>query len=374
MIRYFFVLTFLTLTINICSYGQQKIEKKFSYTTDFAFNLSGGNQTGFAWLGCFQASLYADTETFKLWKNGKLKFSYISTHGSSFSDLTGDMQIASNIEAGQMATTFELWYQHNWNNVQATLGFIDLNAFFSFSDLALSLINSSFGIQPTISGNMPVPIYPITSLGAVIRFQGDQQTAIQLGVFDGTPSMYKDYQLIPDINWKTSQGIFAIAEFSHDYRLGMKPGVTKVGYWMHTQNIPSHHFGEYSTNHGFYVIAELELFKLQNKHINIWGKFGGAPRDCNVIRFFNGGGISFLNYSGKNKNDVIAAGFGQAILCHEYKRTHASSRNETVVELTLRKEYGIIALQPDLQYIIQPSGCDDKQNPLCFIFRVSATL
>lgn len=162
------------------SFCQKKIEKELSYTSDFAFNLSGGNRTGAAWLGCFQATVLLNTEKLNLWKDGTIKFSYISTHGQSFSELTGDLQIASNIDAGHMATTFELWYQHRLEKLKMTFGILDLNALFSYSELALSLINSSFGIQPTISGNMPVPIYPITALGAAIEYQLNNKIGVKL--------------------------------------------------------------------------------------------------------------------------------------------------------------------------------------------------
>ena len=374
MLRYFALIFFLLWTISTSALCQQKIVKEFSYISDFAFNISGGKQTGFAWLSCFQASFHLNTGAMKLWKNGTFKFLYISTHGKSFSNLTGDIQIASNIEARQMASTLELWYQHKWNKLRVTFGLIDLNEFFSYSNAALSLVNSSFGIQPTISGNIPVPIFPISSVGVALEYMANGNTEMRLGIFDGSPSQMKEYQLLPDINWGINEGIFAIAEAKRLYQIGMKQGFIKAGYWLHSQNISSHHKGEYLVNHGFYAIGELEILKMKNRSLHVWGKFGGAPRDCNVIRFFNGGGISYTNIWGTNVNDVLGLGIGQALFCHEFKRLQLLSGNETVIELTARKELGILAIQPDLQYIINPSGDMSIENSLCFILRTSLTL
>lgn len=374
MLKIRYIIFFPLVALCYSALCQQKIEKEFSYISDVALNVSGGHQTGAAWLGCLQASLLFNTEDLEMWKHGSVKFSYISTHGKSFSELTGDMQIVSNIEAGYLATTFELWYQHSINKLNMTIGLLDLNGFFCYSDLALSLINSSFGIQPTISGNMPVPIYPITALGAVFECQLTSNAGVKLGLFDGAPSLGMDYQLLPDLHLQPDDGLLFIMEFSNAHLLANRPGSIKAGYWIHSQNMPSHHAGEYATNYGLYGILEQNLFTHNNKSLHFWGKFGMAPRDCNIIRYFNGGGFSFINYSGKSENDVMALGFGQAILCDGYKKMLAVSGNETVLELTARKQFGILSIQPDMQYIINPSGRESLQNPFCLILRTVITI
>lgn len=354
--------------------GQPKIEKEFSYVSDLAFNLKGGHQTGFAWLGCFQASLLFDTNALKLWKNGKLKFAYISTHGKSFSEFIGDIQIVSNIEAGRLSTIFELWYQHQVGRFEGTAGFIDINSIFSYSEPALSLINSSFGIQPTISGNITVPIYPITSLGVALNINLSDQIISKIGIFDGKPAMYQDDQLLPDPGWNRKEGVFVISELNRSHQIGSLEGLFKIGFWLHTQNLESHHEGEYSTNQGFYLIGEQELLKRKEKNLGIWGKFGGAPRDCNIIRFFNGIGFSIINDSKKNAFDLLSLGAGQVIFCQEFRKINSISSSETVLELTARKEIGKFYIQPDFQYIINPSGLTEIENPFCFIFRTALVL
>ena len=374
MIKFTCLILLLSIQGFQALYAQPKIQKELTYTSDLAFNLSGGHETGSAWLGCFQAALTFNTEELKLWNNGKFRFAYISTHGNSFSEMTGDMQIVSNIEAGHLATTLELWYQHNFNRLAMTAAFIDVNAFFSYNQDALSLINSSFGIQPTISGNMPVSIFPVTSFGVVMEYDFDENTSLKFAVFDGTRALYRDYQILPDINWNKTDGAFLISEFSRKYRISHQTGIVKGGIWAHSQNTKSHQNGTYALNWGYYLIGDLQVYKSERTRWSIWGKSGGAPLDCNKIRYFNELGVSLVNDSEKNIVDIISIGIGQAIFCPEFKKINAFQHNEAVIEFTAKKEIGILGIQPDIQYIFHPSGSSVVQNPLCIILRTTLTL
>ncbi len=374
MLRIVYIISTFILLVASLANGQHKIEKEISYISDLAFNLKGGNKQGIAWLGRFQASLLFDTELLKIWKNGHLKFAYISTQGSSFSEMTGDMQVISNIEAQQLSTTLEFWYQHKLDKLAFTTGFIDLNAFFCFSDNALTLINSSFGIQPTISGNMPAPIYPITALGGVIEYKPVNSIDLQIGVFDGTPSLRQEFQFLPNTNWNKSEGMLFISEFSRRHQINNHEGVLKGGAWIHTQKMRSHHQGEYPLNYGFYIIGEQEIYGTNDKKMNIWAKFGSAPNDCNMVRFFNETGVSIINQAEKPFIDVVSLGIGQVILCPEFKKINELNHNETVMEFTAQKNFGILNIQPDFQYIFHPSGLKSIQNPFCFIFRTTLTI
>jgi len=84
--------------------------------------------------------------------------------------------------------------------------------------------------------------------------------------------------------------------------------------------------------------------------------------------------VTYANFLGKNINDVISFGYGQAIFCNEFRTMHSLSRHETVLELTVRKELGAFTIQPDFQYIIHPSGATEINNPYCLILRTSITL
>jgi len=374
MIRFFYHIFLVIFFIGNQGVCQPKIDKEINYISDLAFNLRGGKETGYSWLGCFQASLTFDTQALNLWKNGKIKFTYISTHGKSFSDLTGDLQIASNIEADQLSTTFELWYKHQVGKFEATAGLIDVNSIFCYSEAALSLINSSFGIQPTISSNNSVSIYPISSLGISLKVKISERTSVRFGVFDGRPALYGNFQPLPDLSWNQKEGTFFISEVERQHHIGNLSGSVKGGCWTHTQKVNSHQKGQYSSNTGFYLIGQQEFIKRELRNLSIWGKFGGAPQDCNIIQFFNEFGFSYTNSSNHNLLDLLSIGFGQAIFCPGFRKIQALNFSETVLELSAQKEFDFLTVQPDIQYIINPSGLTEIDNPICFILRAVISL
>ncbi|OIQ00823.1 MAG: hypothetical protein AUK35_01200 [Zetaproteobacteria bacterium CG2_30_46_52] len=61
----------------------------------------------------------------------------------------------------------QFWYQHRLNETTSVLfGWHDLNAEFYVSDYAALFLNSSFGIGPEISGNVPTSLFPEAGLSA----------------------------------------------------------------------------------------------------------------------------------------------------------------------------------------------------------------
>ena len=374
MIRFFCPLLLFVFLVERPGVCQTKIEKEIKYISDLAFNLRGGRETGYSWLGCFQASLTFDTEALKLWNNGEFKFTYISTHGKPFSDLTGDLQIASNIEADQLSTTFEFWYKHRIGKFETMAGLIDVNSIFCYSEAALPLVNSSFGIQPTISSNNSVSIYPISSLGISLKAQISERAYGRIGIFDGRPTLNGNFYPLPDLSWNKNEGIFFISELNREHHLGRLTGNLEGGFWIHTEQINSHFNGKYSSNSGFYLIVQQEIMRKNLKNLSIWGKFGGAPKDCNTIQFFNELGLSMINSSDKKFLDLISIGFGQAIFCSKFRKIQELNFSESVLELSAQKEFGILTVQPDLQYIVNPSGLREIENPICFIFRAIIAL
>ncbi len=373
--RYFLICLFL-LDLTVMSNAQQdsvKIEKEISYTTDFAVNLRGGYQKGFAWLGKLHAIVDLPVEKFGLWKNGSFHLDYLVTHGSPFSSLTGDFQIASNIEAPSLSTFFELWYEHTINNHSFRIGLIDLNAHFLYTDQASSLLNSSFGIQPTLSVNMPVSIFPISALGFVWEADITPWLHTSTGLFDGIASLQYKHQVMPDLVLNINEGIFIIQELHFKAGKNRRKTNIKLGAWIHTGNFESHQSGYYNENFGIYFIADKPLWSIGKGTLYGWIKGGTAPRYCNVIRYFNGGGLTLQNPFGSNEEDIISLAVANAIFCHEFRDDPFTKYNETVLEFTIRKQWKFLSFQPDLQYIINPSGLSYLENALCLIFRINAT-
>ena len=160
-----------------------------SYIGENVFNLSGGIKTGYNYLGFANLNLTFDTEKAGLWKHGVFFINAANTHGKTPSEnLFGDLQIASNIEAGNHTYLQELWYRRRLEKVELTVGLQDMNAEFANTENGGLFLNSSFGIPPTFSLNLHAPIFPLTSLGITAKWQISDRFIWLNGVYDGTPT------------------------------------------------------------------------------------------------------------------------------------------------------------------------------------------
>ena len=136
---------------------------------------------------------YYDTEKAGLWKGTFVYVNAANTHGAMPSaELLGDMQVASNIEAGNHTYIQELWIKQAFKNLELTAGLQDLNVEFAASEYGAMFLNSSFGILPIVSGNIPAPIFPLTSLGLTAKWNILKNTTLLAAVYDGSPSDF-DY-------------------------------------------------------------------------------------------------------------------------------------------------------------------------------------
>ena len=94
-----------------------------SYKGDFVSNLNGGIKTGSTYLGLADLFLELNTENAGLWKGGTFMLHGANTHGGEPSaNLIGDLQVVSNIEAGNHTFLYELWYSQTFGNVHTTIG------------------------------------------------------------------------------------------------------------------------------------------------------------------------------------------------------------------------------------------------------------
>jgi porin len=253
---------------------------------------------------------------------------------------------------------------------------IDLNADFAYTDQSLKLINSSFGIQPTISANTPVSIFPVTALGGIVQYQISKSLDLSAGFFDGMPSIRAPYQPIPDVSLANSEGFFLIGEMRSKHLIKGRNGTIKIAGWIHSADFRDHHRPlQYSENIGGYLIMDQEILRHKQSNTYVWFKTGVAPRECNIVRYFYGGGITQNNLSQPFSLDHISFGIASADLCnHLNDFENLGDFNETVLELTFQKSYGIVSIQPDIQYIINPSGFRDVNNCLFLSLRTAITI
>jgi porin len=122
----------------------------------------------------------------------------------------------------------------------------------------------------------------------------------------------------------------------------------------------------FNNNHGIYCVADYRLFAEKddsNQGLGAFIQLGIAPQKNNLIKYYSGFGITYQGIFAKRTKDQLGLAFGKAYL-------NNSLKNESIIELTyLSILNSNFSFQPNIQYIINPSGSDITKDALVISIR-----
>ena len=358
---------FLLSNIAMVSAQETEKEKAFefsaAYTSDFGRNFSGGVEQKNAYLGNLDITATFNTENANLWKGGTFFVYLLNNHGTSLSQYVGDLQGVDNIEADAHTRLYEFWYMQKFGKLSITIGQHDLNSEFSGTEYGGIFINSSFGIQPDISGNVPISIFPVATLGGILKYEVNDQFSILTAIYNGDPGS----QAGNSLNWKLadSSGVLNISELQYQLKNKTKPGTYKLGAWLHSAD----------NHYGIYAIADQKLFNEKNdlnKGLGFFTQLGIAPREGSVFDYFASFGLHYTGLFGGRKEDNLGLALGHASMSKYIIKQDPTVdlTGETVLELVYEARINdYISIKPDLQYIINPGATSAVKNSLTGIIR-----
>src|SRR5690349_14154835 len=121
-----------------------------SYTGELVVSAAGGVRRDATALGMAGADLTLLLRRLVGWPGARAFLFLLGTHGGTPSQLVGDVQGVSNMEAPGTVRLEEAWLQQNLfaNRLSLLAGRYDLNTEFYRLQSAALFINSSFGIGP----------------------------------------------------------------------------------------------------------------------------------------------------------------------------------------------------------------------------------
>ncbi|MGH8226152.1 MAG: carbohydrate porin [Gammaproteobacteria bacterium] len=318
------------------------------WDTDIYGNLDGGVKRGYATDSVLSLGFGLDTGKLGWWQGGEFAFGLQAIASTHPSEYAGDLQTLSNLDAPNRRQIAEFWYAQSLGNaILVRAGIIDMNRFFDANSTAGLFPNSSFGIMPSISANVPVSIYPTYGWGAMAQFGADKN-GWRAGVFQGDPehrstALKGGAMLVAERDWQTAGS-------------GTQVG---IGAWYRRASVES---GLPTSDWGAY--ANLEQPLPNHPDTSAFLQVGASPGAVNTVPVYLGGGIVFHDVS----HTVSDLGFGFA---RAWIRGHAAETSlEATATLPLFDDK--IALQPDLQYILHPSGI--YPNALVVGLRLHLTL
>lgn len=380
MVRIYLSLVFLIMTVAAWSRDPEdgrsgSFIPEAYYTGDNVFNISGGIKRGYCYLGMARVSFAFDAGRAKLWRGGLFYANAVATHGSAPSEiLLGDMQVASNIEAGNHVYLQELWFKQVFGKTEMTVGLQDLNSEFANSEHSALFLNSSFGIVPVISGNISAPIFPLTTLGITLKWNLSERTTWLNAIYDGSPTNF-DYNPY-NVKWgfMSGDGLLAITELQHQVDTKGLGGTYKAGLYSHSHFVEERLRSSFpdSLSHcvsGVYIYADQKVWEKEGESLCLFVQSGYSPSETTIFSSYVGFGLCASGFLSRTNSDqlglaVAHAGFSE------------SAGSETVFELTWQKQISKnIFFQPNIQYILSPSGQSSSlSNCLAAIMRIGISL
>jgi porin len=354
-------------------------------------NLGGGTRAGGTYTGSLNLQLTVDGASLVGWKDTLLYFDGIWIHGGQPSSFIGDAQGVSNISASSAVKLYEAWAQKNFleNQFSALAGLYDLNSEFYRLQSAGLFLNSSFGIGPEFSqsGAGGPSIFPSTSVGARFAYKPARGIVLRTAILDGAPVDRPDGSRAI---FKRGDGVLIVTEadfldrpppsdrpVSGRFRLGrqamLPPYDDKfaIGGWYYSAAFddlvtlepngqPVRHRG----SSGFYVLADRILFKdLDHPEKRLTGFLQGGYGDLRVDRFgsYIGAGLTAVGVIPGRATDELGLALAYARNGSHYMSSQLMqgipvTGAERTIEITyLMQLTKWLALQPDLQYVMNPS-------------------
>lgn len=378
---------------------QSWLELEAVYSALPWYNASGGLETGFVYMD--NADITAKVnfdEIFNLKDRLSLFIYGLGNHGDRATDLMGDFQVASNIEAIQAWRIFEFWAQQNFLNdrISVLVGLYDLNSEFDVLRPGTLFINSSFGIgaEYAQSGKNGPSIFPISSLGIRMASFIGNRTKIRFAILDAVPGDPADLTS-NEIHLSRDEGaliageisIYTGADFTERNRNIERSYVTRrrkvgrgsevykndkinIGGWYYTsefesvidQSPSSGNFGIYVGSQKYFPIGDDE------DYIALFARYGIANSGFNRFGSALSGGLLISNPI-TSIDDNFGLAFSSGFNGSEFQEIQNNSNEmaETVIEFTYSLPMASwILLQPDIQYVINPSTRPELDNSLAF--------
>lgn len=336
-----FILPLVCLATHVAYAEQVGISTEISYMGDAVSNISGGLSQQSTYLGTGDLGITIDTEEAGMWQGGTWFIETLVNHGNNPSTFVGDVQGVSNIADGNRTRLQQLWYQHSLGESSTiTAGLHDLNSEFYVSHHAQLFLNSSFGIGPEISVNVPTSLWPEAGFGVRLSI-GVDHGYYHFEVYDGDPSTRTI-----DVG---QEGLMWIAEAAHT----VQASLYKVGIWQHTADKTAPDGVIYDSDYGVYMVWD---YVVDDR----WGAFlqlGLTPDARNDISDYIGLGFHIHGIIPNRQGDVFGVAVARAGFGSRNQRVNGLTSAETTLEITYDMAMNdFVHIHPSYQWVQYPSG------------------
>ncbi|MBR2069438.1 MAG: carbohydrate porin [Candidatus Gastranaerophilales bacterium] len=335
--------------------SERGIDIQSSYIIDsFAMRNQEKRVSKGTYQGLYNLSLDLDSEKLGLYKGGKLHVLYQAGNKglSSIDFLNSYSDISSYNPSRSINQISELYYEHSKDDLfSIKIGKQDANVDFQALDTGFEFLNLSF----SYFDNTPMPLFPSQQMGVRARLRLKDDIYIQNGFYDGNLKIGANPKTFftGKNNYLDMTEIYKLTNFKG------KSGKYLIGNWLKTGKYETFNDTTRCNNYGFYIGFEQKLidrFDDKSGGLSMFSQFGYARNSINDVPYYYGAGLVFKGITEKRKDDSIGLAFGW----HQFDKELNKANNQTaesVVELFYKiKLTNFLYIQPDIQYIIKPSG------------------
>ena len=333
------------------------------YKADLVGVAAGGRARGARFLDNADLMAGVDLDRAARWEGASAYVGVLSNAGARPNDIAGTLQGVNNIEVGSPdAVLYQAWVQQRFAGDRGSIlvGKYDLNSEFYANPSASALIAPAFGIGSELAATGPngPSIFPQTDLGIRVRLETKRhyvQAAViraPRGVADEDGPRSALFIAEMGLRGRTAITIGGWT-YSHRQQRIVPPGVT-LG-------------PDTAASHGLYALVEQDVVGQADK-IGYWCAFLRAGLSDGLATPFADGmqiGVTGHGVLPLRPESLLSIGFATAGLSRAYRRSNPPgepplTRSESTIELTYSDRVArFLTLQPDVQYVLCPSGLPD---------------
>lgn len=283
---------------------------------------------------------------------------------------TGDIQAYTNLEVERSQDElYECWYEQTFGDDKFRLkvGKVDANTEFNYVDAAGGFANSSAGFSPTI---FAFPTYPNPAMSINLFWNITDTTTLGYGFYDGANAVdgVETGQFGPAsfFNSDESNDYFHVFQIEHrwDSKWSLGAGRATAGLWHHTGEFSTFSGEEKNGTTGFFLTVEQQLSgNSEEQGYFSFGQYGWADQKVSDIAQHLAAGIVARSTSLTRDGDEMGLYITHVDLSDATGADFV--KNETAIDfyyhLNLHEHF---SLQPEIQYIINPSGRTDIDDAL----------
>ena len=381
---------FIRISPELGGFRTRLADKGITFNTQYVAevwgNPTGGVTTGAVYTGLMSLQTNADLQKLLGWRGASFSTRWYWLSGQDISaEHVGNIFTVSNIAGFRTLRMNELWFQQNFigDRVSIRVGQLGADSEFDLSTHSIVFLNATFGWSPSLSANIPNggPAYPMAVPGIRLALMPVNWLSYQGAIFQGNPFAQNVNRHGFRWDLSASNGYFSIHELN--LRLnqgsgsGSLPGTFKMGGWFDTEPDPNANSAQPWT-YGFYFVADQMLYRVAqsdgplvtdnegqqttaptNKGVGVFTHLGFSPQSSSFINFYIDGGLTYKGAIPTRNNDILGLAIAYGHLTNDPQNNEGRSNPgyEIVLEATYQIELATwLSLQPDIQYIIHPSG------------------